>query len=115
MATIRICNVEGCQRKHYGHGLCQMHYNATPAHRAAQARYNATPACKAARARYNATPARKAAQARYNATPARKAARARYYTEAKEREQGLSSATTAPHWGKGRTGGYRGARREAQP
>ena len=102
MATIRICNVEGCQRKHYGHGLCQMHYNATPAHRAAQARYNATPACKAARARYNAT-------------PARKAARARYYAEAKEREQGLSSATTAPHWDKGRTGGYRGARREAQP
>jgi len=93
----------------------QARYNATPAHKAAQARYNATPACKAAQARYNATPARKAAQARYNATPARKAARARYYTEAKEREQGLSSATTAPHWGKGRTGGYRGARREAQP
>jgi len=57
MATIRICNVEGCQRKHYGHGLCQMHYNATPARRAAQVRYKA---------------------------------------EAKEREQGLSSATTAP-------------------
>ncbi len=83
MATIRICNVEGCQRKHVSHGLCQMHYNATPAARATRVRYRATPAGKASKARYKATPAGRAAQARHRAA-------------AKERAKGLPETPQAP-------------------
>ena len=69
MATVRICNVDGCQRKHKARGLCMMHYSAAPAG--------------------------KAVRARYNATPARKAAQARNYAAYKERQQGLSERHTA--------------------
>jgi len=87
MATIRICNVDSCQQKHHGHGLCQMHYNATPAlGKAATARYAQTPAGRAAG---------KAAHARYAQTPARKASQARYYAAAKERAKGLSGTPQA--------------------
>ena len=60
MATIRICNVEGCQSKHAARGYCKRHYNATPAlGKASTARWRQTPAGKASR---------KATRARYNAT-----------------------------------------------
>lgn len=38
MATIRICNEVGCQRKHKARGMCASHYNATPERRATIAR-----------------------------------------------------------------------------
>lgn len=59
MSTIRICNVEGCGRKHHAHGYCQRHYNTTPEARAALARYLATDKNRAARARQNARPERR--------------------------------------------------------
>jgi len=41
MATIRICNVDGCQSKYKALGYCRMHYEAMPARRAVKARANA--------------------------------------------------------------------------
>jgi len=85
MATIRICDVKDCDRKHKARGFCQMHYNATPLARAAHAKgnakYYATDAGRASHAKYNATDAGRAvhakAIAKYRATDAGRAAHAK--------------------------------------